>query len=348
LIIYNRIFDSYFKKNILNVMPKISVVIPAYNAELYLEETIKSILSQTFKDFELIIIDHASTDHTANIINEFAKKDSRIVFKSLPVNMGGGKYAADFAYSIAKAEWVIRVDSDDYLAENSLETLYTRALETQTDIVLQKMYCFKSGSNDALKIYSAPNSDMNQILDGREAVRLTIGWWKIGCNGMLIKKGLIPEYNQLKAPTYINSDEIDSRIFLINAKKISFCNSLYMYRVHKGNTGKKPSIHRVEILLVDELLEKFLRENYDSNDVILNDMTSQKCRHLLGFYLFFLKHMKLFKFEDYKRSLEIMRTFHKEINFNLLKGKYSILIKLSLMSGYFLLNISTNLYNPRH
>jgi glycosyltransferase involved in cell wall biosynthesis len=326
-------------------MPKISVVIPAYNAELYIEETIKSILCQTFNDLEIIIIDHASTDRTRDIINKFAEKDNRIVFKSLTVNMGGGKHAADIAYSIARGEWVIRVDSDDYLVENSLETLYKRAIETQTDIVLQKMFCFKDGSNDVLKIYSAPDSNVGQILEGREAVRLTVGRWEIGCNGMLIKKTLIPEYNESKTPTYINSDEIDSRIFLLNAKYISFCQSSYMYRVHKENTGKKPSIRRVEILLVDELLESFLRENYDSTDIIFEDLTSQKCRHLLGFYLFYFKNLKLFKLEDNKRTLEIMHKFYKGINFKLLKGKYSILMRLSLMSGHFLFNISTNLYS---
>lgn len=320
-------------------MPKISVVIPAYNAELYIEETIKSILFQTYKDFELIIIDHASTDNTLDIINKFAKKDDRVVFKSLSVNMGGGKYAADYAYSIAKGEWIIRVDSDDYLLHNSLELLYTRAIETKTDIVIQKMFCFEDVSNKELKIYSAPNLNMNQILEGRDAVRYTVGRWKIGCNGMLFKKKLIPKYNDFQNKTYINSDEIDSRVFLINAKNVSFCNSTYMYRVHKSNLGKKPSIHRRDTLIVDELLENFLKENYDLNDSIFNDMTLQKCRHLLMFYLFFLKNIKLFKLEDYSRTLEIMKNFHKGINFNLLKSKYSIILKFSLLCGYFILNI---------
>lgn len=155
--------------------PKISVIVPAYNAELYIEETLDSILSQSFKDFELIIIDHASRDNTLKIIEKYSRIDNRIVFKSLKENMGGGKYAADIGYSICKGEWVIRIDSDDYLSKNSLETLYQKAISGKSDIVLQKMHCFNNNTNETVKIYSAPKSDFNVTFTGKDAVRLTIG-----------------------------------------------------------------------------------------------------------------------------------------------------------------------------
>jgi hypothetical protein len=209
------------------------------------------------------------------------------------------------------------------------------------------MYCFKDATKEALKIYSAPNFDMNMTLTGREAVRLTIGKWKIGCNGMLINKRLIPEYKVPDTSTYLNSCEIDTRVFLINAKKISFCDSNYMYRVHPGNSGKKPSVRRTGLLVVDELLESFLQDNYESTDVILNDMTFQKGKHLLGFYLFFLKNIALFESEEYFKTIKIMNNFYKGIDFKLFKGKYSILMSISIRSARFLFYIITSSFRRK-
>jgi glycosyltransferase involved in cell wall biosynthesis len=262
--------------------------------------------------------------------------------------MGGGKYAADIGYSIAKGEWIIRVDSDDYLSNNSLETLYKKAVNTKSDIVLQKMYCFNNETKEAVKIYSAPDSDLNMTIAGREALRLTIGKWKIGCNGMLIKKEIIPEYTVPKAPTYINSCEIDTRIFLINAKKISFCDSNYMYRIHPENSGKKPSVNRTGLLIVDEMLESVLQENYPINDVIFNDMTLQKGKHLLGFHLFFLKNIRLFNSDDYFETVKIINNFYNGINFKLFKGKYSKLISISLRISNFLFNLSISIFERKY
>jgi glycosyltransferase involved in cell wall biosynthesis len=329
-------------------MPKISVIIPAYNAELHLQETIDSILSQSFKDFELIIVNHASTDRTLQIIEKYAKIDKRIVINSLSENMGGGKYAADIGYSIAKGEWIIRVDSDDYLSNNSLETLYKKAVNSKSDIVLQKMYCFNNETKEAVKIYSAPNSDLNMTIEGREAVRLTIGKWRIGCNGMLMKKEIIPEYKVPEVPTYLNSCEIDTRIFLINAKKISFCDSNYMYRIHPENSGKKPSVNRTGLLIVDEMLESLLQEKYHTNDVIFNDMTLQKGRHLLGFHLFFLKNIRLFNSVDYFKTIKIINNFYRGINFKLFKGKYSKLISISLRISNFLFNFLISIFKRKY
>jgi glycosyltransferase involved in cell wall biosynthesis len=324
--------------------PKISVIVPAYNAELYLEETLDSILSQSFKDFELIIIDHASRDNTLQIIKKYLRIDNRIVFKSLKENMGGGKYAADIGYSICKGEWVIRVDSDDYLSENSLKTLYEKAISGKSDIVLQKMHCFNNNTNETVKIYSAPKSDFNVTFTGKDAVRLTIGNWKIGCNGMLMKKKVIPKYKISKTPVFLNSCEIDTRIFLINANKISFCNSIYMYRIHAENSGKKPSVNRTGLLIVDEILESFLQENYNKGDVIFNDMTLQKAKHLLGFYLFFLKNITLFDSKDYYKTVKIMNNFYDKINFKLFKGNYSTFISMLLRLSHFLFNLTTVVY----
>lgn len=91
-------------------MPEISVLMPVYNGEKYVKETIDSVLNQTFDDFEFIIVNDGSTDNTRNIIESY--KDNRIELYNLARNRGVG-FASNFAVNKAKGKYIARVDSDD-------------------------------------------------------------------------------------------------------------------------------------------------------------------------------------------------------------------------------------------
>ena len=106
--------------------PKISVIVPVYNSEKYIKETINSILNQDFKDFELIIINDASTDNSSEIIKELAKKDKRIRIFTNKINKGrAGSVNVGFKY--AKGEYITFSDSDDLF--------YPERLKKQTEFL---------------------------------------------------------------------------------------------------------------------------------------------------------------------------------------------------------------------
>ena len=103
-------------------MPKISVIVPVYNAEKYLHRCIDSILAQTFTDFELLLINDGSKDSSGVICDEYAAKDSRVlVFHK---ENGGVSSARNMGLDNAKGEWISFVDSDDWVEKEYLETLY--------------------------------------------------------------------------------------------------------------------------------------------------------------------------------------------------------------------------------
>jgi glycosyltransferase involved in cell wall biosynthesis len=99
--------------------PKISVVIPVYNQEKYLAETINSVIAQTFTDFELILVDDGSKDKSAQIIREYAERDKRIV-PLIQANSGKPK-AVNAAVAIAKGEYIAFMDHDDLMLPTRLE-----------------------------------------------------------------------------------------------------------------------------------------------------------------------------------------------------------------------------------
>lgn len=111
----------------------ISVIIPIYNAIEYLSETIQSVLSQTFQDWELILVDDGSTDGSGRLCDEYAQKDSRI--SVVHIKNGGVSNARNVGLSLAKGEWIEFVDSDDLLVPTTIETLFLHA-DNNVDLVV--------------------------------------------------------------------------------------------------------------------------------------------------------------------------------------------------------------------
>jgi len=117
--------------------PKVSVVIPAFNAELYIETAIYSVLQQTVNDVEVIVVDDCSTDSTAKRVR--AISDSRLIFMQEPRNLGPSR-ARNRALSVAKGEWIAFLDADDWYAPQRLEILLRVVSEWGGDLVADDMY----------------------------------------------------------------------------------------------------------------------------------------------------------------------------------------------------------------
>ena len=112
--------------------PLVSIVIPVYNAENYLAECLESVRSQTLRDIEIICVDDGSTDGSASILADYAKKDERIHAVSQP---NGGELAArNTGVQLASGEWIGFVDSDDRVSPDMFERLFTNGEKHQTDI----------------------------------------------------------------------------------------------------------------------------------------------------------------------------------------------------------------------
>lgn len=107
--------------------PKISVIIPVYNAEVYLHRCVDSILSQSFKDFEVLLIDDGSTDQSGMICDEYANSDERV--KVFHKKNGGVSSARNVGLNNSIGEWITFVDSDDYVAPNFLYRFSLRLRE---------------------------------------------------------------------------------------------------------------------------------------------------------------------------------------------------------------------------
>lgn len=119
-------------------MAKISVIVPVYGVEKYLREAVDSILAQTFKDLEIILIDDGGKDSCPQIIDEYAQKDSRVVVVHKP--NGGYGHTMNVGLDKATGEYIAIVEPDDYIDSKMYEDLYSIAKQYDSDIVKSCFY----------------------------------------------------------------------------------------------------------------------------------------------------------------------------------------------------------------
>lgn len=112
---------------------KISVIVPVYNVDRFLDRCLISITGQTFKDLEIILVDDGSPDNSPQMCEEWAKKDNRI--RVIHKENGGLGFARNSGMEIATGEFIAFVDSDDYIEFDMYEKLYQEAEESDSDIV---------------------------------------------------------------------------------------------------------------------------------------------------------------------------------------------------------------------
>ena len=125
-------------------MSKISVIMPVYKAEKYLERSVTSVLNQTHTDFELLLIDDGSPDNSGAICDEWAKKDNRIRVFHKP--NGGTSDARNFGIEKAQGEYITFIDNDDYVLPHWLESMHNSAKNHNADIVKGGMQLFDETS----------------------------------------------------------------------------------------------------------------------------------------------------------------------------------------------------------
>lgn len=125
---------------------KISVIIPVFNCENYLDTCLTSVLMQNFQNYEIICVDDKSTDNSLNILKKYAKKDNRIKILINNQNKGPG-YSRNSALDIAKGKYIFFLDGDDWIDKKTFELLYHRCEKDALDLIMYKYITYNEDSN---------------------------------------------------------------------------------------------------------------------------------------------------------------------------------------------------------
>lgn len=143
--------------------PTISIIVPVYKAEKYLSKCIESILNQTYKDFELILIDDGSPDNSGQICDEFANKDNRIVV--IHQENKGVSAARNAGIKISKGVWLTFIDADDYIETNHLLIFYENAIINEDCEMIEISHRLLTLQSKASNDISIKKSNLKDAID---------------------------------------------------------------------------------------------------------------------------------------------------------------------------------------
>lgn len=147
--------------------PEISVIVPVYNVQAYLPRCLDSILAQTFRDMEIILVDDGSADDSGAICDSYAARDERVCV--IHKENGGLSSARNAGLDVARGQWIGFVDSDDYIAPDMYEYLHSIALRENAQIAMCDLYMFYDNG-----VAEEHPNDFYKVMDKVEAARIVL------------------------------------------------------------------------------------------------------------------------------------------------------------------------------
>lgn len=249
--------------------PKISVIIPVYNAEKYLQNCLDSILKQSYKNIEIICVNDGSIDNSQNILNKYARQDKRLI--SIEKENGGVSIARNNGISMASGEYIAFVDSDDYIESNYIEELYLSIVSNKADLAICKVNNF--GCLNRVDKLSYNYMELNENYEDE--------WEEINRNFLLygpcnkLYKTTIIKKNDILFPKDITygEDLLFNFHYLEYIKNISFTNqTTYFYR--KDSPDSLSKVYRDdrfenEIILAESMKKFMIKKNLYNNNMKL-------------------------------------------------------------------------------
>jgi len=246
---------------------KVSILVPVYNVERYIYKCIDSILSQTFTDFECIIVNDCSTDNCSEICNEYAKKDKRIKIIHKPQNEGLPQ-ARKTGFENSSGAYILFIDSDDWMEPEMIKKLYSAGIESNADIIICDSYIdFPNGSYK----YGIPTFDSENHFNNFGFDNSPVLWNKF------FKREIIELITFPKASRY--QDRVISQQAYFYAKKIEKVPCpLYHYNwqqdsMCRGKFNKKKYLEYTENLL---LIINFFRVNLKDKFILIEEKINDK------------------------------------------------------------------------
>lgn len=286
----------------------ISVVLPIYNVEKYLEKCMESVLNQTYKNLEIILVDDGSKDNCPKICDDYAKKDARV--KVVHKENGGLSDARNAGIRVANGEYITFIDSDDYVDKDYVEFLYNNIEKNNADIAIgSHRVLYDSG-----KIIEKATHE-NSVLEPKKVLErilyddgIDVSAW-----GKLYKISL---FEDIKFPKGRLFEDSATTYILVDKAKIITVNSesKYNYIVRENSiTNAKFSPKKMDLIKSTREMSEYVKEKYPELEGAAN-------RRLMYAYLSTLSQLAKCK-EKYPEEEKEMVTYIKQNGNAILKDK---------------------------
>ena len=290
-------------------MPKVSVIVPIYNVEKYLEKCINSLLSQTLEDIQIILVNDGSKDNSGNIAKEYEKNNKdRVIY--VEKENGGLSDARNYGLKYATGDFIAFLDSDDYIEKNAYEEMYNKAIEENADYVECDFIWEFPNKIRVDKQY--PYKNKKEMLS---FVRV-VAWNK------LIKRQLITD-NNLEFPKGLRYEDVEFTYKLIPfVNKFAYVNKPFIHYVQReGSIANVQNERTAEIFTVLDNVIEFYKEN-NIYDEYRDELEYNYARYLLCSSL-----KRMCKIKDKSIREKLLTESWERLNSNFPNWKENVILK---------------------
>lgn len=242
--------------------PLISIIVPVYNVEKYLSKCVDSLLNQTYKNTEILLVDDSSTDNSGYLCDQYAITDKRITV--IHKENGGLSDARNAGLDRFKGEYVTFVDSDDYLALDCVETLYQNLIEFRSDFSITNLIFHEETTGKKWRPYRFRHE--KGVLD-KESLLNTIFYFdqtNTSACGKLYRRGLFTDIRYPKGKNYEDLATIYHIVDICN--RVSYINREMYYYTQTPNSiiRGRFNLKKLDLLEVLDEMIAFIKVNYPS------------------------------------------------------------------------------------
>ncbi len=331
----------------------VSVIIPVYNVEKYLRQCLDSVVNQTFKDIEIIVINDCSPDNSLQIIKEYQQKDKRIVFVDLKQNIGIGLVRNE-GLKIAKGKYVTFIDSDDWIANNYIEILYNTIEKYKYDVISPNFYSYNE-TTKKLSLGKQPQCFYNINISSVKLKQKFLYFEKTHYLRKIFKLDFLRKNNIV-----FHINKLEDTLFiwevLINTDKFMFIkDKLYYYRESRNSSfideNTKNTIELQNTINLAMEIKKIIIKQLDTYKYfkpVLNSFIMNRLFPLSGKYPeYFVKVFPDFKkefFDDKKIKFYHINTIVSFAKFSLFNFLFKFNINFLFLSKIY--NKLKNLFSP--
>lgn len=290
-------------------MPKVSVIVPIYNVEKYLEKCINSLLSQTLEDIQIILVNDGSKDNSGNIAKEYEKNNKdRVIY--VEKENGGLSDARNYGLKYATGDFIAFLDSDDYIEKNAYEEMYNKAIEENADYVECDFIWEFHNKIRVDKQY--PYKNKKEMLS---FVRV-VAWNK------LIKRQLIID-NNLEFPKGLRYEDVEFTYKLIPfINKFAYVDKPFIHYVQrKGSIANVQNERTAEIFTVLDNVIEFYKKN-NIYEKYRDELEYNYARYLLCSSL-----KRMCKIKDKTIRKKLLTESWKRLNLNFPNWKENVILK---------------------
>ena len=325
----------------------VTVFIPVYNGEKYLNKTLTSIKNQTYTNIEVLLVDDSSTDSSKTILDEFANEDER--FKVF-TKKNGGIVSVSWNYIIPeiKGNYIFYSSQDDIFSIDLIEKMVEKQKETDADTILPDMEFHYENRNDNKKIIGL-NGNRAVVLSGRQACEKSINWTIHGFS--LTRASLI--LDECFPEDAFDSDEFITRKLFLKSNKVVFCKGIFYYRQDNLDAITKTFTTKTftSLITVNRLFILLTENNFDRS-LVLNTLYL-----LLNRYLQLSAKFQLYNFEteiervetafllsDFRKKQLTNAFYFSNLRSAILSLKFMCVLLLIICKSTILFSIGTKIY----